>query len=65
MPDRFRRIYDQQAMPISANFQQEHPFILGAHDLRDERLAPYPRTEKDTRKQTADYYVMITHLEMG
>ncbi len=65
MPDRFRRIYDQQAMPISANFQQEHPFKLGAHDLRDERLAPYPRTEKDTRKQTADYYVMITHLEMG
>ena len=63
MPERFRRMYEQREIPLPVNFLPEHPFEFGAHDLRDERLAPYPRTEADTREQTADYYAMITHLD--
>jgi arylsulfatase A-like enzyme len=32
-------------------------------DVRDEVLAPYPRTPEDTRRQLAEYYAMITHLD--
>lgn len=31
--------------------------------IRDEMLAPYPRTEADMRRHLADYYATITHLD--
>ncbi|MBK7601958.1 MAG: sulfatase-like hydrolase/transferase [Acidobacteria bacterium] len=32
-------------------------------DLRDENLAPWPRTEAVIRDQIAEYYGLITHLD--
>jgi len=52
------------AVPIS--FQPLHPNkekIGNGRNLRDEALAPFPRTEYAIRKQRAEYYALITHLD--
>ncbi|MGG1553977.1 sulfatase-like hydrolase/transferase [Paenibacillus ferrarius] len=63
MPHKYRQMYDVSALTLPKNFAPEHCFDYGVRDIRDERLAPYPRTEADIREQLADYYAMITHLD--
>jgi arylsulfatase A-like enzyme len=50
-------------MPLPANYLPLHPFDNGWMTSRDERLAPWPRTEAEIRKHLADYYGVITHLD--
>ena len=48
------------------NFQSEHPLkeLMGCPEtMRDERLAPFPRTEYAVRKHRQEYYAIITHLD--
>ncbi|GIW81974.1 MAG: hypothetical protein KatS3mg105_3781 [Gemmatales bacterium] len=45
------------------NFLPQHPFNNGWLVLRDENLAPWPRTEKVIRDQIAEYYGLISHLD--
>jgi arylsulfatase A-like enzyme len=40
-----------------------HPFDNGEMTVRDEKLAPWPRTPEDTRQQLADYYACVTGLD--
>ena len=40
-----------------------HPFDNGEMTVRDEKLAPWPRTPDDTKQQLADYYACITGLD--
>jgi arylsulfatase A-like enzyme len=41
-----------------------HPFSFGnSMGIRDELLAPFPRTPEVIRSQTAEYYALITHLD--
>jgi arylsulfatase A-like enzyme len=40
-----------------------HPFDNGEMTVRDEALAPWPRTPEDTKQQLADYYACITGLD--
>jgi len=47
-------------MPLPANFLPQHPFDNGEMKVRDELLAPFPRTEADTRQQLCDYYGMVS-----
>ena len=42
--------------PAPANFLPVHPFNNGALDIRDELLAPWPRTPGIVRQHLADYY---------
>ncbi|MEO8352391.1 MAG: sulfatase-like hydrolase/transferase, partial [Chthoniobacteraceae bacterium] len=49
--------------PIPANFRSEHPFNNGALTIRDERLAPWPRTPEIVRQHLADYYAAIMFLD--
>jgi arylsulfatase A-like enzyme len=53
-------MYDPAKMPLPANFLPEHPFDNGEMRGRDEMLAPFPRTEANTRQQLCDYYGMIS-----
>ena len=41
----------------------EHPFDNGEMVVRDEQLAPWPRTPDEMRRHIAEYYAMITHLD--
>jgi len=62
-PSEFRQMYEDAKMPIPESFKPRHPFDNGMLNIRDEKLAPFPRTEKIVRKHTADYYAMISHTD--
>jgi arylsulfatase A-like enzyme len=63
MPKRFLNLYNPQSIELPPNFRPEHSFDNGELDVRDEHLAPLPRTENDIRKHLAEYYAMISHLD--
>jgi arylsulfatase A-like enzyme len=49
--------------PLPANFLPQHPFNNGDLILRDERLAPWPRTPDVVRQHLADYYASISFVD--
>jgi arylsulfatase A-like enzyme len=57
------RRYDPARLPLPASFLPRHPFDNGELTVRDEKLAPWPRTPAVVRQHLADYYGMITHLD--
>ncbi len=62
-PKQYADMYDPAAIPTPANFMPEHPFDNGEMKIRDEKLAPWPRTPEIVREHIAAYYAMITHLD--
>lgn len=62
MPDEFLHMYDPESIELPENFQEEH-FDYGIRAIRDEVLAPYPRTPHEIKRHIAEYYGMITHLD--
>lgn len=56
-------MYDVEKIPLPPNFQPFHPFDNGDLLIRDERLAPWPRTEAVIREHIRDYYAVITYLD--
>ena len=52
----FHKLYDPEKIPLSPAFMPLHPFDNGEMTVRDEALAPWPRTPADTKQQLADYY---------
>lgn len=60
-PGSYATMYDPAKMPLPANYLPEHPFDNGELKVRDEQLAPWPRTPAIVRKELADYYGMISH----
>lgn len=63
MPCEYREIYHDAEIDLPPNFLPEHPFDTGRLTVRDELLAPIPRTPENIRGHIADYYAMITHLD--
>lgn len=63
MPKQYLDMYDPDSLPIPKNFLPEHPFDNGELKVRDEALAPWPRTHEIVRKHLAAYYAMITHVD--
>jgi arylsulfatase A-like enzyme len=59
----FHKLYDPAKIPLSPAFLPQHPFDNGEMAVRDEKLAPWPRTPEDTKQQTADYYSCVTGLD--
>ncbi len=59
----FHHFYDAKEVPLPAAFMPLHPFDNGDMQVRDEQLAPWPRTEADTKQQNADYYACVTGLD--
>ncbi len=52
------------AMPV--NFVPEYPFneaMKSGRGLRDEKLAPFPRTENAVKVNRQEYYAIITHMD--
>jgi arylsulfatase A-like enzyme len=56
-------MYDPERIPLPPNFQPFHPFDNGELLIRDEMLAPWPRTEAIIREHLRDYYAVITSLD--
>jgi arylsulfatase A-like enzyme len=62
-PGEYAERYHPDNIPLPPNFLPEHPFDNGEMDVRDEQLAPKPRTPEVIRRHIADYYGMISHLD--
>lgn len=59
----FHKLYDAKKIALPAAFLPQHPFDNGEMTVRDEQLAPWPRTPEDTKQQLADYYACVTGLD--
>lgn len=63
-PKEFVDKYPPGKVRVPANFLPEYPYeICGNRTLRDERLAPFPRTEHAVQVNRGEYYAIITHLD--
>lgn len=62
-PGDYATMYDPATIPLPENFLPEHPFDNGELTIRDEKLAPWPRTPTIVRRHLADYYGMISHMD--
>lgn len=60
-PARYHAMYQPEKLTLPANYLPEHPFRIGDDRIRDEKLAPFPRTPDVVRQHLADYYAMVTH----
>jgi len=59
-PQEFHDMYPTEDIALPENFMAKHPFELADERIRDEVLAPLPRTEAIVQKEISDYYAMIT-----
>lgn len=62
-PAEFRSMYEPGMLTLPPNLWPEHPFDNGEIAIRDEALAPWPRTDEIIREHLADYYGMISHMD--
>ncbi|MCL7762555.1 sulfatase-like hydrolase/transferase [Polaribacter sp. Z014] len=62
-PKKYLDMYDPKDIQLPPSYMAQHPFDNGDMTLRDEALAPWPRTPEVARKQLAAYYAIITHLD--
>ena len=63
-PDAFEALYPREKINVPVNFLPEHPFNNGEMKVRDEQLAPWPRTPEIIKDHIGGYYAMITHLDV-
>jgi len=59
----FMDLYEPAKVPLPAAYLPIHPFDNGEMAVRDEKLAPWPRTPEVIRRHLADYYATITCLD--
>jgi arylsulfatase A-like enzyme len=62
-PKEYEDLYDPSRIEVPENFHPVHPFDNGEMVIRDEMLAPFPRTPEIVQEHIAAYYAMITHLD--
>jgi arylsulfatase A-like enzyme len=62
-PKKFVDMYPPEKIKIPPNYLPEHPFDNGDLKLRDERLAPFPRTKEAVQTHLSEYYAIITHAD--
>lgn len=62
-PKEFMDMYKPADIPLPASYLPVHPFDNGDMTVRDECLAPWPRTPDIVRRHLADYYGCITCLD--
>ena len=65
-PKEFVDKYPLDKISIPPDFQPEYPYkdaIGCSKKLRDEKLAPFPRTEYSVKVNRQEYYAIITHMD--
>ena len=65
-PQKFVDMYPLDKIAIPPNFLTEYPYkdkIGCGPTLRDEKLAPFPRTEYAVKVNRQEYYAIITHMD--
>ena len=65
-PERFLEMYPIDQIKLPPNYSPQHPYwkqIGNEPGVRDEGLAPYPRSEFAVKKHIQEYYAVISHLD--
>lgn len=65
-PKEFVDMYPLENISVPASYVPEYPYkdkIGCSQALRDEALAPFPRTEYAVKVNRQEYYAIITHLD--
>ena len=65
-PKRFVDMYPLEKMAVPASYLPEYPYRdeIGCFPrIRDEALAPFPRTEFAVRTHRQEYYALISHMD--
>lgn len=62
-PQEYLDMYPPKDMLIPPNYMDKHPFDQGALKIRDEILAPIPRTKEIVQVHLQEYYAIITHMD--
>ena len=65
-PKSFVDKYPADKIQVPASYLSEYPYKDGigcGKGLRDERLAPFPRTEHAVQVNRQEYYAIITHMD--
>ncbi|MCK4881363.1 MAG: sulfatase-like hydrolase/transferase, partial [Bacteroidales bacterium] len=65
-PKEYVDLYPLENISLPENFLPEYPYkdkIGCAASLRDEKLAPFPRTEYSVKVHRQEYYAIISHLD--
>jgi choline-sulfatase len=62
-PKEFVDQYPVEQQSVPANYLPEHPFDQGDNRVRDELLAPFPRTEEAVQLHKSEYYAIISHMD--
>ncbi|WP_040767855.1 sulfatase-like hydrolase/transferase [Novipirellula maiorica] len=65
-PQEYVDRYPSDSVAVPKNFQPMYPyaeFIGCGKGLRDERLGPFPRTERAVQVHRGEYFALITHMD--
>lgn len=62
-PREYEDLYPRDRIELPPNILERHPFDNGEMTVRDETLAPWPRSEEIVREHVAAYYAMISHVD--
>lgn len=62
-PKEFVDMYPPSEIKIPESYVPEHPFNQGDNRVRDEQLAPFPRTKEAVQLHRSEYYAIISHAD--
>ncbi len=65
-PKEYVDMYPLERVKVPESFLPEYPYkedIGSGKGLRDEMLAPFPRTEHSVKVNRQEYYALITHMD--
>jgi len=65
-PQEYIDMYPLDRISVPTSYMPEYPFrhdIANGNNLRDEALAPFPRTAYAIKVHTQEYYASITHVD--
>jgi choline-sulfatase len=62
-PKEFVDRYPKDRIAIPPNYLPEHPFDQGDNRVRDELLAPFPRSREAVKLHRSEYYAHVTYLD--
>ena len=62
-PKEFVDRYPKERIAIPPNYLPDHPFDQGDNRVRDELLAPFPRSREAVQLHRSEYYAHISYLD--
>ena len=62
-PNEWLARYPKERIEIPPNYLPRHPFDQGDFAIRDEELAPFPRTKEAVQLHRAEYYALISYMD--